>query len=45
MLFLVIFKFPTVPSPYVPTLAGDGTKMTDGGIRRITLPGTPQEGH
>ncbi|CAI9617042.1 unnamed protein product [Staurois parvus] len=31
--------------PYVPTLAGDGTQMTDAGIRRITLPGTLQEGH
>ncbi|CAI9607479.1 unnamed protein product [Staurois parvus] len=38
-------KFPAVPSPYVPTLAEDGTKMTDAGIRRITLPGTLQEGH
>ncbi|CAI9534781.1 unnamed protein product [Staurois parvus] len=26
-------------------LAGDGTQMTDAGIRRITLPGTLQEGH
>ncbi|CAI9591504.1 unnamed protein product [Staurois parvus] len=32
-------------SPYVPTLAGDGNQMTDAGIRRITLPGTLQEGH
>ncbi|CAI9565551.1 unnamed protein product [Staurois parvus] len=31
--------------PYVPTLAGDGTQMTDAGIRRITLPWTLQEGH
>ncbi|CAI9623475.1 unnamed protein product [Staurois parvus] len=31
--------------PYVPTLTGDGTQMTDAGIRRITLPGTLQEGH
>ncbi|CAI9587317.1 unnamed protein product [Staurois parvus] len=31
--------------PYVPTLAGDGTQMTDAGICRITLPGIPQEGH
>ncbi|CAI9595214.1 unnamed protein product, partial [Staurois parvus] len=30
---------------YIPTLAGDGTQMTDAGIRRITLPGTLQEGH
>ncbi|CAI9551099.1 unnamed protein product [Staurois parvus] len=41
----VIFKFPAVPSPYVPTLTGDATQMTDVGIRRITLPGTLQEGH
>ncbi|CAI9569712.1 unnamed protein product, partial [Staurois parvus] len=31
--------------PYVLTLAGDGTQMTDAGIRRITLQGTLQEGH
>ncbi|CAI9602140.1 unnamed protein product [Staurois parvus] len=31
--------------PYVLTLAGDGTQMTDAGIGRITLPGTLQEGH
>ncbi|CAI9597729.1 unnamed protein product [Staurois parvus] len=31
--------------PYVPTLAGDGTQMTDAGIHRKTLPGTLQEGH
>ncbi|CAI9553958.1 unnamed protein product [Staurois parvus] len=31
--------------PYVPTLAGDGTQMTDAGICWITLPGTLQEGH
>ncbi|CAI9534012.1 unnamed protein product [Staurois parvus] len=34
-----------VPSPYVLTLAGDGTQMTDVGIRRRTLQGTLQEGH
>ncbi|CAI9616082.1 unnamed protein product, partial [Staurois parvus] len=45
MSLFVIFKFPAVPSPYIPTLAGDGTQMTDAGIRRITLPGTLQEGH
>ncbi|CAI9547876.1 unnamed protein product, partial [Staurois parvus] len=45
MLLFVIFKLPTVPSPYVPTLAGDRTQMTDAGIRRRTLPRTPQEGH
>ncbi|CAI9560974.1 unnamed protein product [Staurois parvus] len=30
---------------YVLTVAGDGTQMTDAGIRRNTLPGTLQEGH
>ncbi|CAI9559101.1 unnamed protein product, partial [Staurois parvus] len=34
MSLFVIFKFPAVPSPYVPTLAGDGTQMTDAGICR-----------
>ncbi|CAI9589009.1 unnamed protein product, partial [Staurois parvus] len=29
--------------PYVPTLAGYGTQMTDAGIRQITLSGTPRE--
>ncbi|CAI9563506.1 unnamed protein product [Staurois parvus] len=32
-------------SLYVPTLAGNGTQMTDAGIHWITLPGTLQEGH
>ncbi|CAI9571448.1 unnamed protein product [Staurois parvus] len=32
-------------TPYVPTLAGDGTQMTDAGIGQITLAGTLQEGH
>ncbi|CAI9614526.1 unnamed protein product [Staurois parvus] len=41
MSLFVIFKFPAVPSPYVPTLAGDGTHMTDASIRWRTL----QEGH
>ncbi|CAI9563058.1 unnamed protein product, partial [Staurois parvus] len=45
MSLFVIFKFPAVLSPYVATLAEDGTQMTDAGIRRITLPGTLQEGH
>ncbi|CAI9544180.1 unnamed protein product, partial [Staurois parvus] len=45
MSLFVIFKFPAVPSPYVPTLAGDGTQMTDASIRRKTLQGTLQEGH
>ncbi|CAI9611947.1 unnamed protein product [Staurois parvus] len=44
MSLVVIFRFPTVPSPYVLTLAGDGTQKTEAGIRRITLPGTLQEG-
>ncbi|CAI9595767.1 unnamed protein product, partial [Staurois parvus] len=29
MPLFVIFKFPAVPSPYVPTLAGNGTQKTD----------------
>ncbi|CAI9622610.1 unnamed protein product, partial [Staurois parvus] len=45
MSLFVIFKFPAVPSPYVLTLAGDGTQKTDAGIRRRTLQGTLQEGH
>ncbi|CAI9571514.1 unnamed protein product [Staurois parvus] len=45
MSLFVIFKFPAVPSLYVPTLTGDGTQMTDAGIRRRTLQGTLQEGH
>ncbi|CAI9620617.1 unnamed protein product [Staurois parvus] len=31
--------------PVRPDVAGDGTQMTDAGKRRITLPGTLQEGH
>ncbi|CAI9569309.1 unnamed protein product [Staurois parvus] len=31
--------------PYVLTLAGDETQMTDAGIRWRTLPETLQEGH
>ncbi|CAI9532911.1 unnamed protein product [Staurois parvus] len=45
MSLFVIFKFPAVPSPYVPTLSGDGTQKTDVGILRRTLSGTLQEGH
>ncbi|CAI9615367.1 unnamed protein product, partial [Staurois parvus] len=45
MSLFVIFKFPAVPCLYIPTLAGDGTQMTDAGIRRRTLQGTLQEGH
>ncbi|CAI9598347.1 unnamed protein product, partial [Staurois parvus] len=43
--FLSFSNFPPFRPPYVPTLAGDGTEKTDAGIRRITLPGTLQEGH
>ncbi|CAI9585933.1 unnamed protein product, partial [Staurois parvus] len=45
MSLFVIFKFPTVPSPVRPNVAGDGTQKTDAGIRRRTLQGTLQEGH
>ncbi|CAI9586010.1 unnamed protein product, partial [Staurois parvus] len=38
-------NFPPFRPPYVPTLAGDRTQMTDAGIRRRTLQGTLQEGH
>ncbi|CAI9536569.1 unnamed protein product [Staurois parvus] len=31
--------------PYVPTLAENGSRKTDTGIRLRTLPGTLQEGH
>ncbi|CAI9587384.1 unnamed protein product [Staurois parvus] len=41
----VIFKFPAVPSPVRPDVAGNRTQMTDAGIRRRTLQGTLQEGH
>ncbi|CAI9583682.1 unnamed protein product, partial [Staurois parvus] len=34
MSLFVIFKFPTILSPYVPTLTGEGTQMTDGGHYR-----------
>ncbi|CAI9566657.1 unnamed protein product [Staurois parvus] len=43
--FLSFSNFPLFRPPYVPTLAEDGTQMTDAGIRQITLPGTLQEGH
>ncbi|CAI9577233.1 unnamed protein product, partial [Staurois parvus] len=45
MSLFVIFKFPAVPSPVCPDVAGDGTQKTDAGTSRITLPGTLQEGH
>ncbi|CAI9607408.1 unnamed protein product [Staurois parvus] len=38
-------NFPLFRPLFVPTLAGDGTQMTDASIRRITLLGTLQEGH
>ncbi|CAI9595149.1 unnamed protein product [Staurois parvus] len=31
--------------PVRPNVAGNGTQLTDAGIRRITLPWTLQEGH
>ncbi|CAI9614255.1 unnamed protein product [Staurois parvus] len=37
--FLSFSNFPPFRLPYVPTLAGDGTQMTDASIRRRTLPG------
>ncbi|CAI9597075.1 unnamed protein product [Staurois parvus] len=40
-----IFKFPAVPSPVRPGNAGNGTRKTDAGIVRRTLPGTLQEGN
>ncbi|CAI9591531.1 unnamed protein product [Staurois parvus] len=43
--FLSFSNFLPFHPLYIPTLAGDGTQMTDAGIRRITLPGTLQEGH
>ncbi|CAI9615938.1 unnamed protein product, partial [Staurois parvus] len=43
--FLSFSNFPPFRPPYVPTHAGDGTQMTDAGIRWIRLPGTLQEEH
>ncbi|CAI9567926.1 unnamed protein product [Staurois parvus] len=43
--FLSFSNFPPFRPPYILTLAGDGTQMTDAGIRRITLPGTLQDTH
>ncbi|CAI9543748.1 unnamed protein product, partial [Staurois parvus] len=43
--FLSCSNFPPVPSPVRPDVAGDGTQMTEAGIRRRTLPRTLQEGH
>ncbi|CAI9532307.1 unnamed protein product [Staurois parvus] len=45
MSLFVNFKFPAIPSPVRPDVAGNGTQMTDAGIGRRTLPGTLQEGH
>ncbi|CAI9572892.1 unnamed protein product [Staurois parvus] len=43
--FLSFSNFPPFHPLYFPTLAGDGTQMTDAGIRQRTFPGTLQEGH
>ncbi|CAI9605756.1 unnamed protein product [Staurois parvus] len=43
--FLYFSNFPPFRPLYVPTLAEDGTQMTDACIRWISLPGTLQEGH
>ncbi|CAI9554390.1 unnamed protein product, partial [Staurois parvus] len=40
-----IFKFPVVPSPVRPDIAGNGTRKTDASIGQRTWPGTLQEGH
>ncbi|CAI9576260.1 unnamed protein product, partial [Staurois parvus] len=40
-----IFKFPTSSVPVCPDVAGNGTRKTDVGISRRTLPGTLQVGH
>ncbi|CAI9539791.1 unnamed protein product, partial [Staurois parvus] len=45
MSLFVIFKFPAVPFSVRPDVAGNGTRKTDAGIGRRTLPGTLQEGH
>ncbi|CAI9569325.1 unnamed protein product, partial [Staurois parvus] len=45
MSLLTFSNFPPFRPLYVPTLAGDGTQMTNAGIGRITLLGTLQEGH
>ncbi|CAI9604877.1 unnamed protein product [Staurois parvus] len=45
MSLFVNFKFPDVPSPVHPDVAGDGTQKTEAGISRRTLQGTLQEGH
>ncbi|CAI9540772.1 unnamed protein product [Staurois parvus] len=40
-----IFKFPPFRPPYVPTLAGDGTQMTDAGIPPDYVAGDTAGGH
>ncbi|CAI9603217.1 unnamed protein product, partial [Staurois parvus] len=45
MSLFVIFKFPAVPSPVRPDVAGNGTRKTDACIGWRTLQGTLQEGH
>ncbi|CAI9592120.1 unnamed protein product, partial [Staurois parvus] len=45
MSLFVIFKFPAIPPPICPDVAGDGTQKTDAGIRRRTLQGRLEEGH
>ncbi|CAI9613858.1 unnamed protein product, partial [Staurois parvus] len=39
------FQISSRSVPVRPDVAGDGTQMTDAGIRRRTLPGTLQGGH
>ncbi|CAI9553205.1 unnamed protein product, partial [Staurois parvus] len=41
--FYDIFKFPASSVPVRPDVAGNGTRKTDAGIGRRTLPGTSQE--
>ncbi|CAI9621254.1 unnamed protein product, partial [Staurois parvus] len=43
--FYHFFKFPAVPSPVCPDIAGNGTQKTDASIRWRTLEGTLQGGH
>ncbi|CAI9585677.1 unnamed protein product, partial [Staurois parvus] len=44
VILVKLSNFPPVPSPYVLTSQGNGTRKTDAGISR-TLPGTLQVGH
>ncbi|CAI9578074.1 unnamed protein product, partial [Staurois parvus] len=43
--FLTFLNFPPFRPPYVPTSQRNGTRKTDAGIGRRTLPGTLQGGH